>query len=163
MYTQAHTHAHRPLGESKEHLCVSIHLCDWLSPGQPPSFTVSLTTVSPETLLSWCHVKRSSVAPVGLSTMIGEHIWLTNHVVPLLQDKRQPGAFSEHSNTRSSSDNTPNPLHCMFKLTCDVDMPQEILTWCRKCVYRWLCTCFACTWVYLCTLTGVYVSSLASL
>ncbi len=43
---------HGPPGKGKEHLCVSIHLCDWLSPGRPPSFTVSLTTVSPETLLS---------------------------------------------------------------------------------------------------------------
>lgn len=129
MYSHTHTCTHGPLGKSKEHLCVSIHLCDWISPGRPPSFTVSLTTVSPETLLSWCHVKRSSVAPAGLSTMgRGEEGGNT------YDSQITSFSFREAKDNLAPShtlllkflkwgfiNNTSYPLHGVFKLTCDVD------------------------------------------
>lgn len=41
MYSCTHMRAktHGPPGKRKEHLCVSIHLCGWLSPGRPSSFS----------------------------------------------------------------------------------------------------------------------------
>lgn len=145
----------------------STCVCDWLSPGRLPSFTVSLTTVSPETLLSWCHMKPSSVAPVGLSTMgrgeVGRRRRRVNtydsqitsfylckakdnlahsHTLLLRFLKFLKWGFIKH---------TPCPLHCMFKLTSDVDCFRKSLHDTDKCLHMWLSTC-------LCTRVCIYAA-----
>lgn len=130
-------HTYGPLSKSEEHLCVTIHLCETgsllgdLLPSQFPWQRF------PQKRSSWCHVKHSSVAPAGLSTMGTEggdmyHSQITSLYSCMTKDSLAPSLKMLFLKSLKFLkwkfiNNSLYPLYCMFKLTCGVDCLRKSL------------------------------------